>query len=91
MDILCEHRASHAKLDILGVYDWPIWEKEDSEFPWKYDREETCYILRGKFTVTPDDGGESMEFGRGDLITFPAGLSCTWKITKAVEKHYAFG
>ena len=91
MNILCEHRASPAKLDILGVYDWPIWEKEVSEFPWKYDREETCYILRGQFTVTPGGGGEPQQFGRGDLITFPAGLCCTWKITKAVEKHYTFG
>ncbi|MCB1760833.1 MAG: cupin domain-containing protein [Gammaproteobacteria bacterium] len=90
MDILCERRASPAKLEILGVYDWPLWEREPSEFPWQYDREETCYIVRGEFTVTPD-GGEPQTFARGDLITFPAGLSCTWKITKAVEKHYAFG
>jgi len=89
MDILCEHKASPAKLDILGVYDWPIWEKEVSEFPWSYDRQEVCYILRGQFIVTPE-GGEPQEFGRGDLITFPAGLKCTWKITKAVEKHYTF-
>jgi uncharacterized cupin superfamily protein len=37
--------------------------------------------------VTPD-GGEPRSFSRGDLITFPAGLSCTWDITEAVEKHY---
>ena len=90
MNILCEHRASHAKVEILGIYDWPIWEKEESEFTWHYDREETCYILRGEFTVIPD-GGEAQQFGRGGLITFPAGLSCTWKITKAVEKHYRIG
>ncbi|MEW8131172.1 MAG: cupin domain-containing protein, partial [Candidatus Thiodiazotropha endolucinida] len=27
---------------------------------------------------------------RGDLITFPAGMKCTWEITKDVEKHYTF-
>jgi len=32
-----------------------------------------------------------MEFGRGDLITFPRGLSCTWEILEPVEKHYDFG
>ncbi len=90
MQILCEHHASPAKLEILGVYDWPIWEKEVSEFPWSYDREETCYIVRGRFIVTPE-GGEPQTFGRGDLITFPVGLKCTWKILKQVEKHYAFG
>ncbi len=89
MDILCEHRASQAKLEILGVYDWPIWEKEVSEFPWTYDRQETCYILRGQVIVTPD-GEEPQEFRRGDLITFPAGMTCTWKILKPIEKHYSF-
>lgn len=88
-EILCEHKPSPAKLDIMGVYDWPTWEKEPSEFRWTYDREETCYILCGQFSVTPDEG-ETLEFARGDLITFPAGMSCTWKITKAVEKHYRF-
>ena len=90
MQIQCEHRPSPAKLEILGVYDWPTWEKEVSEFPWSYDKEETCYFLRGKVIVTPD-GGEPQEFQRGDLVTFPAGLACTWKVLAPVEKHYHFG
>ena len=88
-EILCEHKASPAKLDILGVFDWPTWEKEPSSFDWHYDRQEVCYVLRGKFTVTPE-GGEPLQFGRGDLITFPAGLSCRWEVQATVEKHYAF-
>ena len=40
-------------------------------------------------TVTPD-GGEPQHFKRGDLITFPAGMSCTWSIEEDVEKHYDF-
>ncbi|MGD8617329.1 MAG: cupin domain-containing protein, partial [Gammaproteobacteria bacterium] len=67
----------------------PIWKKEVSKFPWTYDRQETCYFLRGRVIVTPE-GGESQEFGRGDLVTFPAGLSCTWEILDPVEKHYDF-
>ncbi len=88
--ILVEHHASTAKLDIMGVFDWPIWEKEASTFPWTYGERETCYILKGKFTVTPD-GGEPQTFGKGDLIIFPAGMSCTWEITEPVRKHYDFG
>ncbi|MBF0254928.1 MAG: cupin domain-containing protein [Gammaproteobacteria bacterium] len=88
-EILCEHKPSPAKLEVLGVYDWPIWRKEVSCFPWSYDRQETCYILRGKVIVTPE-GGEAQEFGRGDLITFPQGLKCTWDIVKDIEKHYNF-
>ena len=87
--IHCEHKPSPAKLDVLGVDDWPVWKKEPSTFAWHYDKTEICYILRGRFTVTAD-GGEPQQFGRGDLINFPAGLSCTWEIEKAVEKHYRF-
>ncbi|PVX25023.1 MAG: cupin, partial [Candidatus Bathyarchaeum sp.] len=42
---------------------WPIWEKEESEFPWEYDDQETCRILEGKAVVkTPE---ETIEFGVG--------------------------
>jgi len=88
-DILLEHKPSPAKLDVMGVYDWPIWRKKVSTFPWTYEQQETCYILRGRFTVTPT-GGEPESFKRGDLIIFPAGMSCVWDITEDVEKHYNF-
>ncbi|RDH89847.1 MAG: cupin [endosymbiont of Seepiophila jonesi] len=85
-----EHRPSAMKLEITGVFDWPTWAKEVSTFEWTYDKSETCYFLRGKVIVTPE-GGEPQEFGRGDLVTFPAGMKCTWQILKDVEKHYSFG
>ncbi len=90
LEIRCEHKPSPAKLDVLGVEDWRVWKKEPSTFAWTYGESETCYVVRGRFTVTPD-GGEPHAFSRGDLITFPAGLSCTWEITEAVEKHFTFG
>ena len=78
-----------AQLETLGVRSWPIWEKEASEFPWSYDAEETCYFLEGDVVVTPD-GGEPVEMGEGDLVTFPVGMSCRWDIREAVRKHYTF-
>jgi uncharacterized cupin superfamily protein len=87
--IKIEHHPSPARLDGLGVFGWPVWEKEASEFPWHYDAEETCYLLEGDVVVTPD-GGEPVEFGQGDLVIFPRDLSCTWKICTAVRKHYRF-
>lgn len=87
-DILVERKPSPAKLEVLGVEDWPIWRKEPGRFPWHYARGERCYILRGRFVVTPEGGGKPQEFGRGDLIRFPAGLVCTWSIEETVEKHY---
>lgn len=85
-----EHNPSEARLTELGVSGWSIWEKEVSEFPWHYDNKETCYLLEGDVVVTPD-GGEPVEFGKGDLVTLPQGMSCIWKITAAVRKHYRFG
>ena len=90
MEINIERFAGKDRLEALGVADWPIWEKEISEFPWFYDTQEICYILEGDVDVIPDNG-PPVHFSDGDLITFPAGLSCTWKINKPVRKHYRFG
>jgi uncharacterized cupin superfamily protein len=87
--ILIEHNPSPAKLDVIGVYDWPIWEKEVSRFPWTYDTRETCYLLEGDVIVTPD-GGQPVRIQRGDLVTFPGGMSCVWEIRSPVRKHYRF-
>jgi uncharacterized cupin superfamily protein len=74
-------------LEELRVSSWPIWTKEVSEFPWTYDSEEICYLLEGQVVVTPE-AGEPVEIRKGDLVTFPAGMSCTWKILSPVRKHY---
>ena len=43
-----------AQLQSLGVTGWPIWGCEVSTFPWTYDAQETCLLLEGDVTVTPD-------------------------------------
>lgn len=89
-NIKIERNPPQNRLKALGVLHWPIWTKEASEFPWSYDTEETCYFLEGEVAVTPEGGGP-VQMGRGDLVTFPRGMSCTWKIRKAVRKHYRLG
>jgi uncharacterized cupin superfamily protein len=89
-EIRVERSAEEGRIRELGVQGWPVWSKEASEFPWTYDTEETCYFLEGEVTVTPE-GGEPVTMGKGDLVTFPRGMSCTWKITRDVRKHYRFG
>ena len=90
MEIKVTHNPPKEELEKLGVFDWPIWTKEVSEFPWTYDISETCYFLEGRVVVTPE-GGEPVEVGAGDLVTFPRGMSCTWKVLEPVRKHYTFG
>jgi hypothetical protein len=87
MSIYVIHQPTVDKLQALGVFEWAIWTKEVSQFSWTYDSEETCYFLTGEVVVTPD-GGEPVSMGKGDLVTFPAGLSCTWKVVQPVRKHY---
>ena len=88
--IKVDANPSEATLSEHGVLGWTVWTKEVSEFPWTYDEAETCYFLEGEVTVTPD-GGEPVTVGKGQLVTFPAGMSCTWAVTQPVRKHYKFG
>jgi hypothetical protein len=90
MQIELDTQPSKEKLKKLGVEKWPIWEKEVSEFSWHYDEKEICYILAGKVIVTPEKG-KPVEIAAGNLVTFPSGMSCTWKILENIKKHYKFG
>ncbi|CAB4291389.1 unnamed protein product [Prunus armeniaca] len=56
----------------------------------KFDAEETCYLLKGRVKAYPKGSSEAVEFGAGDLVTIPKGLSCTWDVSVAVDKHYKF-
>jgi uncharacterized cupin superfamily protein len=88
-EIDVDKNPSDEKLSELGVMGWPIWTKEVSEFPWSYSSQETCYFLDGEVEVTPE-GGEPVSMGKGDLVVFPVGMRCTWKIMGDVRKHYTF-
>ena len=74
----------------LGIKNWPIWTCEESSFDWTYDDKETCLLLEGEVTVTPN-GGEPLKFGAGDLVDFLAGMDCRWDVHKAVHIYYRFG
>jgi uncharacterized protein len=87
MKILVE-KPSPEQLEKLNVNKWPTWEAQPSIFPWHYDATEVCYILEGKVQViTPT---QVVEFGKGDLVTFPEGLDCEWTVIEKISKHYQF-
>jgi uncharacterized cupin superfamily protein len=74
--------------EIKQAKTWSVWEKEPSDFDYYYDSEETFYVLEGNVTVTWE-GGE-ISFGKGDLVTFPKGLSCRWHVKEKIRKNYNF-
>jgi uncharacterized cupin superfamily protein len=83
-------QPSEEKLAKLEVKSWPIWQKEVSEFDWHYGEQEVCYLVEGEVEIETE-AGEVVEFGAGDLVTFPEGLDCKWKIKQDVKKHYQLG
>jgi uncharacterized cupin superfamily protein len=87
--IKVEKGISKEQLQKMDIDHWPVWTKEISEFPWTYQEEEKCYILEGWVEVTTKDG-EKITLTKGDFVTFPKGLSCTWKIKENIKKHYHF-
>jgi len=82
-------KPKKGELERLGVFGWPIWEKEVSEFEWFYGSGETFYVLEGAVRVEPEDG-EPAEFGAGDLVRMPKGMACKWKVSSPIRKHYRF-
>ncbi len=82
-------KLTDAEKEEMGIYSWPVWTKEVSEFDWSYDEKESCLLLEGKVTVTTPE--ETVDFGKGDFVVFPKGLQCTWHVKESVKKHYRFG
>jgi len=81
-------RPSEEKLKSLGVDSWSPWECEPSTFDWEYTSDETAYVLEGKVKVKTPTG--EVEINEGDLVRFPKGLKCTWKVIKKIRKVYTF-
>jgi len=88
-EIELKRNPDRSELEEKGVFGWPVWTHEEATFPWTYDADEECYILEGEVIVTPD-GGAPVHIQAGDFVRFPAGMSCTWEITRAIRKHYNF-
>ena len=89
MPTIKREKPNKEQLKELNIDSWSPWECEVSTFDWEYDTNETCYIFEGKVTVTTEDGDE-IDISKGDLVTFPKGLKCTWNVTEPIRKVYTF-
>ncbi|KAF3436060.1 hypothetical protein FNV43_RR23152 [Rhamnella rubrinervis] len=90
--IMVERNPSEARLSELNIKCWPKWGCSPGKYQLKFDAEEICYLLKGKVKAYPKGSSseEFVEFGAGDLVTIPKGLSCTWDVSIAVDKYYKF-
>ena len=88
--ISLHHDPNREYLADLGVYNWPIETVEISEFPMHYEEKETCFLIEGEAIVSVEND-DPVQIGVGDLVTFPKGISVTWKVVKDVRKHYNIG
>jgi uncharacterized cupin superfamily protein len=71
----------------VGVWEcepgaWPVVDRPDTE---------TCYILRGRATITDGETGHHYEVSAGDVIVQPRGWSGRWQVTETIRKVYSIG
>lgn len=85
--ITVEKNPAQSRLETLGVSKWATWQKEVSVFPWTFPEQEIAFILEGECVITPT-GGAPVSFGKGDLVTFPAGMTASWEVKQPLHKHY---
>lgn len=60
------------------------WECTPGFFNWYYTEDETVYIIYGEVFIT--ENGIERQLTKGDMAFFPAGSTCTWRVTKTVRK-----
>ncbi|KAL5156158.1 hypothetical protein HKD37_19G055076 [Glycine soja] len=67
------------------------WGRAPGQYESHTEAQETYFLLRGRVKFIPKDSTyDPIEFGAGDLVTIPKGLTCTWDISVAVDAHYKF-
>ena len=89
MEKVIIRKLKEGELKDLSIEGWPVWEKEESEFPWFYrDFDEQCYIIEGEAYIRTTSGHYKIE--AGDFVHFKKGLSCDWKVTKPIKKYFNF-
>jgi len=69
--------------------DWTshvvVWDCTPGSFKWHYGMDETIVIISGEAFMI-NQNGEERRFGPGDMAFFPAGSSCTWRVTQHLRK-----
>ena len=74
---------------LVRSHDWTssivIWDCTAGQFKWHFGQDEAIIVVSGEAFMV-NGKGEEQRFGAGDLGFFPAGTSCTWRITDHFRK-----
>src|SRR6266446_5766048 len=62
-----------------------VWECTPGRFNWHYNEDETVVVVFVEVFITTEKG-EEKRLGQGDTGFFPAGCSCTWRVTDRIRK-----
>lgn len=63
------------------------WEATPGTYHATYTDYEFVHMMEGEVTITPD-GGEPVHLKGGDAFVVEPNFKGTWKITKAIRKHF---
>ena len=76
--------------ELVRSHDWNsqvvVWDCTPGVFKWHYDQDEVILVLSGEAIMINEKGEEVGRLGAGDMGFFPAGTTCTWRITTHLRK-----
>jgi uncharacterized cupin superfamily protein len=61
----------------------------DGPISWTPEQRETALVLEGSVRIEFSDGS-TVDFGPGDMVSFPAGTTMTWHVTTPFKELWVF-
>lgn len=83
----CRLSGIDVALEGAGDNDCGIWQCTPGCFERQLDEAEVMHIVAGRGTFTTE-GGETIEFGAGDTLFFPAHTRGVWRIDETLRKVF---
>lgn len=80
-------RPSQEEIENLRLTSWKYWDCLPTSFEWEYDEQETAFLLEGSAEIILENG-ETFMISEGDLVYFPQGLKCKWKVLTSLKKRF---
>jgi uncharacterized protein len=69
--------------------DWTssvvVWDCTPGRFNWHYMQDEAVFVISGEAFMV-NEQGEERRFGAGDIGFFPAGTTCSWRVSDDFRK-----